>query len=330
MKLRNVTPRLLTAVSGLALVLSLVAFLAVFLPVPTTWPPPAPTVVFCVGNALLVGLLTRLSLRLAGFPAPWPLVTTAAAAGLWLEPVSRTLVSGGTGLVLVCLVLWDLRRDERVIGRGLALGAAAGVAFTPAVFILYLLITGRVRAGLTALASLSGTALLVVLVLGRVPDAPQPGALWALGAGTTAAGLWIARRATSPAWAVLAVAATAMLVPAPGRAGTWLWCVPLLAVLFAEGHRRAAAALATFLLARTLWLAAHQGGPGLAHLSWWQQPIASPYPLLGLAVLALAARRGQPPGSPVVVPGPRAAEPAAPSGPTGAKSGGSPAQAAVR
>ncbi|MYR55275.1 transferase, partial [Streptomyces sp. SID625] len=40
--------------------------------------------------------------------------------------------------------------------------------------------------------------------------------------------------------------------------------------------------------ARTLWLVPHAGELDL-RLPWWQQPLASPYALLGLALLAAAA-----------------------------------------
>ncbi|MFF0449101.1 glycosyltransferase 87 family protein [Streptomyces sp. NPDC004609] len=131
---------------------------AAILLVPATWlPATALKVAFVAGNALLLALLVRLCCRVAGLNAPVPVLLAALAAGTWLEP--------DVTLALVCLVLWDLSRDERAIGKGFPLGVAAGVALTPAVFILYLLFTGRVRASLTALASLTATVLLGALVL---------------------------------------------------------------------------------------------------------------------------------------------------------------------
>lgn len=385
MKYRNVTTRLLTAVTALALALSFTALAALciyqripmadtlvyraegaavangtdlygftvtewqlpatyppfaaILFVPTTWlPVPALKVVFVVGNVALLVLLVRLSCRFAGLPARAPLVIAAVAAGLWLEPVFQTLLFGQINLALVCLVLWDLSRDEEAIGKGFALGVAAGVKLTPAVFILYLLITGRVRAGLTALASFTGTVLLGALVLphasvdfwtrrifetdrvgkawivdnqslqglfARALHNPEPGPVWALAAALTAvAGLWIARRAASGARGVLVTALTALLVSPISWSHHWVWCVPLLAVLIAEGRHRTAAAVTAVFLARTLWLVPHQGPLDL-QLPWWQQALASPYPLLGLALLALAVRHAQASPEPVPVPGPR-------------------------
>ncbi|MEU1159407.1 transferase, partial [Streptomyces sp. NPDC005921] len=45
---------------------------------------------------------------------------------------------------------------------------------------------------------------------------------------------------------------------------------------------------AALFTARTMWLLPHVGDRDL-HFPWWQQPLASPYPLLGLALLAGAA-----------------------------------------
>ncbi|MFJ9804014.1 glycosyltransferase 87 family protein [Streptomyces wuyuanensis] len=299
---------------------------AAILFVPTTWLPVAALkVVFVAGNALLLALLVRLSCRFAGLPASAPAVLAATAVGLWLEPVFQTLVFGQINLALVCLVLWDLSRPDDAVGKGFALGIAAGVKLTPVVFIVLLLITGRRRGGLTALASLAGTVLLGALVLpeasaefwtrrlfetdrvgkawiienqslqglfARVLHRAEPGAVWAAAALLTAsAALWVARRAPDR-WAVLAVAYAALLVSPISWSHHWVWCVPLLAVLIAEGRRGTAALVAVVFLARTMWLVPHAGDLDL-RLQWWQQPLASPYAPLGLAVLGIAALRAR-------------------------------------
>ncbi|WP_233518538.1 glycosyltransferase 87 family protein [Streptomyces corynorhini] len=154
---------------------------AAILFVPTTWlPVGALKIALLVGNAALFALLVRLSWRFAALssrptfarvPIPVPgtgtfaAFTVAVAGGLWLEPVLRTMLFGQISLALACLVLWDLSRPEYALGKGFALGIAAGIALTPVVFLGHLLLTGRVRAGLTALAALVGTVLLGLLVL---------------------------------------------------------------------------------------------------------------------------------------------------------------------
>lgn len=307
---------------------------AAILFVPTTWLPfGALKVAFAVGNVALLALLVHLSCRFARLPAAGSaFVLASTAVGVWLEPVFQTILFGQINLALACLVLWDLTRTDDAIGKGFALGVAAGVKLTPAIFIVYLLLTGRVRAGLTALASLTGTVLLGALVLphasvdfwtrrvfetGRVGKAwivdnqslqglvarvlhtPEPGAVWLASALlVAAAGLWAARRAAVGAgretWGVLITAATALLVSPISWSHHWVWCVPLLAVLIAEGRTRLAAGVAVVFLARTLWLVPHEGPLDL-QLPWWQQPLASPYPLLALTLLTYAAWRSAEP-----------------------------------
>ncbi|WP_316774461.1 glycosyltransferase 87 family protein [Streptomyces sasae] len=294
--------------------------------VPTTWiPVPALKVAFLAGNALLLACLVALSARLAGRPLPLAPLCAATALGLWLEPVFQTVLFGQINLAVACLVLWDLTRPPGAPAKGLALGIAAGVKLTPAIFIAYLFLTARRKEAGVATASFVGTALLGALLLppasvdfwtrrlfetGRVGKAwivdnqslqgliaralgaEAPGLAWSLpAAGLAAAGLWLATRArhvNGDRWGVLLTAFTALLVCPISWSHHWVWCVPLLAVLLAD--RRPALALTTAALftARTMWLLPHEGDRDL-RLPWWQQPFASPYPLLGLALLAGAA-----------------------------------------
>ncbi|MFF4320444.1 glycosyltransferase family 87 protein [Streptomyces sp. NPDC001568] len=133
---------------------------------PAAWLPSGVLkVVLLLGNACLLALLILLSCRLAGLRArPGP-VLAATIGGLWLEPLFQGPVAGQINLALACLAVWDLGRARSALGRGFALGIAAGITLTPAVFIPYLLLTGRIRSGLTALAGFTGTALLGLLVL---------------------------------------------------------------------------------------------------------------------------------------------------------------------
>ncbi|MFE3741747.1 glycosyltransferase 87 family protein [Streptomyces sp. NPDC059134] len=322
---------------------------AAILFVPTTWlSADALKVVFVLGNLALLALLVRLSLRLvarsaaarsgvppsaatatATVPVPLPAVMTlapAVALGLWLEPVARTILLGEITLALACLVLWDLARPDHALGKGFALGIAAGITLTPALFIVYLLLTSRVRQGLTALAAFTGTVLLGMLVLpyasdefwtrrifetdrtgaawaagnqslhgllARLLHTPEPGAVWAaLALLTAAAGLWTARRAVvrsgSETWGILLTALTALLVTPVSWSHEWVWCVPLLAALLAEGRLRTAAVAGAVWTARSFWAVPYEGEPAL-RLPWWQQPLIAPYALCALALLAHAA-----------------------------------------
>ncbi|WP_411293603.1 glycosyltransferase 87 family protein [Streptomyces kunmingensis] len=306
---------------------------AALLFVPTTWLQlPALKAVFLLGNIALTAALVHLSCRLAG-PEPTRARTCLLTSGaLWLEPVFQTTLFGQINLALATLILWDLTRPAGARGKGLALGIAAGIKLTPAVFVVYLLLTGRRREATYAAAAGAGTVLLGALVLpqaswefwtrrlyetGRVGKAwivdnqsvqglvaralhvAEPGMLWAVPAVLVAlAGMYAATRARTEAHGVALTAFTALLVSPISWSHHWVWCVPLLAVLWAGGQRRTAVAVALLFTARTMWLLPHQGDLDL-QLAWWQQPLASPYPLLGLGLVlvALRQRRGQPSAS---------------------------------
>jgi alpha-1,2-mannosyltransferase len=294
---------------------------AALLFVPTAWlPPDVLKAAFVAGNVILLATLVRLSCRLAGLPGRLPAVCAATALALWLEPVFQTVLFGQVNLAVACLILWDLTRPPGAPGRGVALGVATGVKLTPAVFIAYLLLTGRVREGVTALAACAGTVLLGALVLpyasvdfwtrrlyethrvgkawivdnqslqgliARALGEPSPGPAWAVPAVAVAcAGLWLARRTATgdDRRGILITAFTALLVCPISWSHHWVWCVPLIAVLAADGRRRTAALVAAVFTARTLWLVPHQGALDL-QLPWWQQPLASPYALLTLVLL---------------------------------------------
>ncbi|MEU1041698.1 glycosyltransferase 87 family protein [Streptomyces sp. NPDC005907] len=311
---------------------------AAILFVPTAWLPPlALKAAFVAGNTALLALLVRLSCRLAGLPAGVPLVCAATAGALWLEPVFQTVLFGQINLALACLVLWDLTRPPGAPGRGVAVGIAAGVKLTPALFVAYLLFTRRTpvrprvrtREGLTALGSFLGTVLAGALLLpaasvdfwtrrlfetdrvgkvwivdnqsvqglvARALGDPSPGPAWALVAVPAGcAGLALACRAADARLGVLLTAFTALLVSPVSWSHHWVWCVPLLAVLHARGRTGLAVLSAAVFTARTLWLVPHRGDLDL-RLPWWQQPLASPYPLLAAALLTAAwlTLRGNP------------------------------------
>lgn len=87
------------------------------------------------------------------------------AIALWTDPVQQTLSFGQINLILMAIVLGDLcQRDDRW-WKGAGVGLAAGLKLTPAIFIVYLLVTRRLRAATTAtgvfcLTAAAGFALL--------------------------------------------------------------------------------------------------------------------------------------------------------------------------
>ncbi|XVU28586.1 glycosyltransferase family 87 protein [Actinoplanes sp. CA-054009] len=86
----------------------------------------------------------------------WFVLGLALPVITWLEPIRETITFGQVNLILAALVLFDLLvlmpRGSRLTG--VAIGIASAVKLTPAVFILYLLVTRRFRAAAVA----AGTA----------------------------------------------------------------------------------------------------------------------------------------------------------------------------
>jgi alpha-1,2-mannosyltransferase len=293
--------------------------------VPATWlPVPAMKAAFLAGNALLLAGFVALSVRLTGRTVRAPVVCTATALALWLEPVFQTVLFGQINLALGCLVLWDLTRPQGARGKGLALGVAAGIKLTPAVFICHLLLTGRRREAATATAAFAGTVAVGAILLpaasvdfftrrlfetdrvgkgwivdnqsllgliARAAGDPAPGLAWAVPAALIAVlGLRVAVRTADERHGVLLTALTALLISPISWSHHWVWCVPLIAVLLSEGRTRLALTVTAVFTARTMWLLPHEGDLDL-RLAWWQQPLASPYALLGLALLGFGAWR---------------------------------------
>ncbi len=279
---------------------------------------------FLAANTLLTACLVHLSARLAGRPLRLPALCTATALVLWLEPVFQTLLYGQINLALACLVLWDLTRPPGAPGKGVAVGIAAGIKLTPVVFIAYLLLRGRHREAATATTAFAATVALGALALpaasadfwlrrlyetdrvgkpwiidnqslqgliARALGDPAPGLAWVAPAVLIAAtALWLIHRTPDDRHALLLTAVTALLISPISWSHHWVWCVPLIAVLLADGRTHLALTVTFLFTARTMWLVPHQADLDL-HLPWWQQPLASPYPLVGLAVLASRALR---------------------------------------
>ncbi|MGP9020880.1 glycosyltransferase 87 family protein [Streptomyces sp. BR1] len=158
---------------------------------PTTYPPfaallftpltllgvPEMRTLATIANLALLVALAHLSLRLAGRERPGAALWVAALA-VWCEPVWTTLRYGQINLLLAVAVLWDLTRRPGHRGAGAGIGLAAAVKLTPALFALFLLLTGLVRAraqgwntwlrqAATALAVFAGATLVAAVVLPR-------------------------------------------------------------------------------------------------------------------------------------------------------------------
>jgi len=119
--------------------------------------------VLTTASALAFPLALYLVLRLPGperEPArepAWRLALAVAAAAIWLEPARATLGYGQVDILLAAAVLYDLSLPDASRAKGAAIGLAAGLKLTPAIFAVYLLVTGRRRAAATAAAGFAGT-----------------------------------------------------------------------------------------------------------------------------------------------------------------------------
>lgn len=128
------------------------------------------------GNLALLVVFVALSLRLVGH-ARVECVWWVAAAAVWCEPVWTTLRYGQINLLLAVLVLWDLSRRPGRRCAGVGIGIAAAIKLTPALFAVFLLVTGVVehtrrgsggpwlRHARGAAAAFAGATLLAAVVL---------------------------------------------------------------------------------------------------------------------------------------------------------------------
>ena len=113
--------------------------------------------------ALPVTLYLALRLSRSGEPGPpgggpAPVVALAAgAAAIWLDPARAALGYGQVDILLAAAVLYDLTLPGTSRRKGAAIGLAAGIKLTPAIFVAYLLLTRRYRAAATAAAMFAAT-----------------------------------------------------------------------------------------------------------------------------------------------------------------------------
>ena len=99
-------------------------------------------------------------------------VLAVAALALWTEPVLRALQLGQIELLLMALVVWDLCQDDRRWWKGAGTGIAAGIKLVPLIFIVYLVVCGRLRQAAMATAALACTVAAGFALL------PHPSANW--------------------------------------------------------------------------------------------------------------------------------------------------------
>ncbi|MFL6143002.1 MAG: glycosyltransferase 87 family protein [Labedaea sp.] len=200
----------------------------------------------------------------------------ATVAGLPLAPMMMHLGVGQINILLMLLVIADLaRRPGRF--QGVLVGIAAGIKLTPLIFVVYFLVTRRIRAAVVSAATFLATVLVGFLVLpgpsarwwgdlvldtGRMTPsgtapfnqsirgvlAQLPGALAAswlwltlsilVGLAGLAISAWSSRRGMEAA-GIIACAVTGLLVSPVSWPHHWMWVVPGLALwLWWAWHRK--------------------------------------------------------------------------------------------
>lgn len=119
-----------------------------------------------VVNVACVGYLVHRMLTAAGVTTGhWPLTALLVAPIIWLEPVRLSLQLGQINLLIMAIVVADLLTQPSRRFTGIGIGIAAGIKLTPAIFIVFLLATGRRREAVVAGSTFVSTIAVGFLLL---------------------------------------------------------------------------------------------------------------------------------------------------------------------
>lgn len=129
-------------------------------------------------------------------------------------------------------------------------------------------------------------------ILARLLHTPDPAALWTAGAAVLGVlGVAVAVRAElrgRRAWSVCACAVTALLVSPVSWSHHWVWCVPLVLLLWTRGHRAAALGALLVFWSYVPWWVPHGPGRPELHLDGARLLLSAGYGITGALFLALA------------------------------------------
>jgi alpha-1,2-mannosyltransferase len=124
---------------------------------PTTW------VTFDQANKAMLALIvagTFVALLFAtrmlghiGLAGRIGIASVVGAIALWTEPFQTTLLNGQLNVIMLLLILGDMALADRNRFKGIGIGLAAALKLIPALFIVYLLLTRRFRAAVTAMVT---------------------------------------------------------------------------------------------------------------------------------------------------------------------------------
>jgi alpha-1,2-mannosyltransferase len=272
--------------------------------------------------------VTYMSCRLVGVRPNRLAATTItfAAAFIWVEPVFMTVAYGQINLYLLAVVLWDVAAPPTRRFRGFGTGLAAAVKVTPLIFIVYLLLTRRIRAAVVASTTFAASVAFSLAVnahetvaywtdylfdvhrVGRLENAVNQTARgWLVRADHTratrptelilvallaAVGLTIAvlaQKHLGERWGIISCALTGLMVSPISWSHHWVWCVPALVLLWFEARRWFWGGAVIFW-SSAVWYLPHENSEEL-HFTPLQVAASGWYVVFGLAFLGLAARR---------------------------------------
>jgi alpha-1,2-mannosyltransferase len=279
-------------------------------------------------NLGLLVLVSWLSMRLAGGRTTVAAVAALAAVAIWSEPVMTSFSYGQINLALLALVLWDATLPAESRLRGVGIGLAAAIKVTPALLIVYLVLTGRFRAAATAVGTVVATMAVMLLVdadstwtywthqlfdfsrIGRLENAANQSVRgWLVRAHHTRdtppvemllvlavliVGLAVAVLAyhrLGEAWGLLATAVTGLLVSPISWSHHWVWCVPILALLWCQARVWVIPTLVVFW-SYVVWLVPHGDSVEL-DLSPLQVASSGWYAIFAVGFLVLTAVRAR-------------------------------------
>jgi alpha-1,2-mannosyltransferase len=266
-----------------------------------------------------------LSLKLAGQRPSRIAILAMVAAGFLLEPVYHTLYLGQVNLFLLALVLWDVWRASLGRPAGIGVGIAAAIKLVPGIFIVFFLLTRRVKDAITASVTFLGCGLIGYLVdpsasrlywthlfydTSRVSAAyisnQSPYAAFVrILDGTGKVGSWylvvvlvlgvvglgvaatLARREDWLGAAAMTGVAGLMVSPISWT-HHWVWIIPALVVMLRGGTRSRIAAACAYVLfvVAPMWFTPHSGEAGDYGFHWWQTLAANSFLIAGLAFMA--------------------------------------------
>jgi alpha-1,2-mannosyltransferase len=227
------------------------------------------TIFGVVGTFLTLLLATRM-LSYSGIAGRIGLAAGLTALMIWTEPFQTTFLDGQFNVLLLLLVLGDLTQSDRSRFKGVGIGVAAALKLIPALFVVYLLLTRRFRAAVTATATfviLTAVGWIVVpggsttywlkggldshnvltdprfkgeqalqgTVARLLDSTQQSGPVWILaiavvGIGGFALATWAQRRGFE-AIGVVTTAFVALLVSPTSWSHYWVWIAPLALVI---------------------------------------------------------------------------------------------------